>query len=62
MVDSMKEKVASKRKACANFFDMMGDSFVYDSEYLKFHWSIGGLQGVITVVPCTPGRVLKFTD
>ena len=31
VVESIKDKVAYKRKACATFFEMMGDSFVYDS-------------------------------
>ena len=37
----------------------MGDSFVYESEYLIFNWAIGGVQGVITVVTHIPGRVPK---
>ena len=44
------------------FFEMTGDSFVYESEYLKFHREIGGVRGVIQVVPHIPGRVPRFTD
>ena len=36
---------------CATFFKMMVDSLFYESEYFKFHWYIGGVQGVIPVVP-----------
>ena len=41
---------------------MMGDSFVYGSEYIKFHWAVGGVQGVIPVVPHIPVRVSQFPD
>ena len=58
----MQEKVAPKIKAYATFFEMMGDSFVYESEYLRFHWAIGELQGVIKLVPHITFHVPKFTD
>ena len=38
----------------------MGDSLVFESEYLKFNWAIGGVQGVIPVVPHIPGRDPQF--
>ena len=60
MVESMKEKVAPKRPVI--IFEMIGDSFVYDSEYIRFHWDIGGVQGVIPMVPHIPGHVPQFTD
>ena len=62
MVESMKEDVESKRKVVADFFEIMGDSSVYESEYLNFDWYIGGVQGVIPVVPHILGYVPQFPD
>ena len=60
MVEIMKDKVVLKSKAYAAFFEMMGDSFVNESEYLKFHWDFIGVQGVIPVVPHIPIHVPQF--
>ena len=58
----MKDKMASESQSCAAFFEMMGNSFVNESDYLKFHWAVSGVHGVIVVVPRIPIRVPQSPD